>query len=71
MAALEGCEDYIREKVEQDRMTPVQLCAHMRELYPGVRGFSVRSLERFCSSKGIRKTSRPSDHQLDEAGSVL
>ena len=67
MAALEGFEDYIREKVEKDRVTLAQLRDHMQGLYPGIRGFSLRSLERFCSTKGIHKTARPSDGQLDDA----
>ena len=67
MASLEGFEDYIREKVEKDRMTFAQLCSHMQGLYPGIRGFSLQFLERFCSNKGIHKTARPSDGQLDDA----
>ena len=68
MAALEeGLEDYVREKVEKEGMTHTKLCLHLRELYPGVRGFSVRSIERFCASRNIRKTSRPGTQELDEA----
>ena len=67
MAALEGLEDYVREKIEKEGMTHYQLSLRLRELYPGVRGLSVRSLERFCACKSIRKTSRPSTQQLDEA----
>lgn len=67
MAALEGLEDYIREKVERERMTHAQLREHLQRLYSGVRGFSVRFLERFCSAKGIQKTARPSVQQLDDA----
>lgn len=67
MAALEGLTDYVREKVEKDRMTHGQLSIHLQEIYPGVRGFSVRSLERFCSQNSIHRTARPSDQQLDEA----
>ncbi len=72
MSALEGFEDYIREKVEKDRMTHAQLCDHLKGLYPGERGFSIRSLERFYSRKGMAKTTKPSDHQLDEgvAGAI-
>ena len=55
MAALEGLEDYVREKIEKEGMTHSQLSLRLRELYPGVRGLS------------IRKTSRASTQQLDEA----
>ncbi len=67
MAALEGLEGYIREKVEQERMTHAQLRDHLQGLHPGARGFSVHSLERFCSAKSIHKTARPSDQRLDDA----
>ena len=50
MAALEGLEDYIREEIEKEGMTHSQLSLRLYELYPGVRGLSVRSLERFCAS---------------------
>ena len=67
MAALEGLEDYVREKIEKEGMTHSQLSLRLREQYSGVRGLSVRSLERFCACKSIRKTSWPSTQQLDEA----
>ena len=67
MADLEDLEDYVREKIEKEGMTHSQLSLHLHELYLEVRGLSVRSLERFCACKSIRKTSRPSTQQLDEA----
>lgn len=66
MADLEEIEDFIREKVERNKWTHVRLSRHLQELYPGMRGFSIRSLERFCSNKGIHKTSRLSAGQIDE-----
>ena len=33
----------------------------LEENHPGQRGFSVQSVERFCSDKGIHKTSRIDD----------
>ena len=57
MAALESLEDYVREKIEKEGMTHSQLSVRLCELYLGVRGLSIRSLERFCASKSIRKTS--------------
>ena len=64
---MESLEDYVREKIEKDGKTHFQLSLHLRELYLEVRGLSVRSLERFCVSESIRKTSQPSTQQLDEA----
>ena len=66
MAALEGLEDYVREKVEKEGMTHTKLCLRLRELYPGMRGLSVHSTERFCASRNICKTSRPYIQELDE-----
>ena len=67
MANLEGLEAFIRKKVEKERWTHVKLSAFLRESYPGMRGVSIRSMERFCSVKGIHKSSRLSKQQLDEA----
>ena len=67
MATLEGLEDFIREKVEKERWTHTQLSIHLQQAYPGQRGFSVRSLERFCGAAGIHKTARLSEHELDKA----
>ena len=67
MSALEDFEDFIRDKIKKGRWTHKQIGAFLEENHPGQRGFSVRSVERFCSSKGIHKTSRIDDNKLDEA----
>ena len=71
MAALDGLEDYIREQVEKQHMIHARLSSRLQELYPGVRGFSIRSLERFCNAKNIHKTARPSAQQVDNAVSSV
>ena len=53
MAALEGLEGLIREKTEQDRWSHAQLFDFLKLSYPGVQGFSIRSLQRFCQEKNI------------------
>ena len=58
MSALKDFEDFIRDKIEKERWTHKQISA---------QGFSVRSVETFCSYKGIHKTSRMDDNKLDEA----
>ena len=70
MSALEGFEDLIRDKIENERWTPKQISTFLMESYPGQRGFSVRSIERFCGNKGIHKTSRIDDRSLDVAVST-
>ena len=69
MASLEVLEALIREKVESEKLSHRRLTGHLQQqqLYPGERGFSVRSLERFCSTKGIHKTSRLSEPEIDTA----
>ena len=67
MASLEALEDFIWQKVEKEHWTHSKLSAHLQEAYPGERGFSVRSLQRFCREKAIRKTARLSEQELDEA----
>lgn len=66
MAALEQYEDFVREKVEIDKYTHKQLSDELQQSFPGERGFSVRSVERFCSEKGIKKMCDIDDHELDE-----
>ncbi len=56
MSVLEGLEDFVRDKVEKERWTHKQISAFLEGIHPGQRGFSVRSVERFCSYKGIHKT---------------
>lgn len=66
MSALEDFED-IRDKIEKERWTNKQVSGFLIEWCPGRRGFSVRSVERFCGNKGIHKTSRIDDQNLDLA----
>ena len=67
MSALKDFEEFIRDKIEKERWTHKQISAFLEETHPGQRGFSVRSVERFYSYKGIHKPSRIDDDKLDEA----
>lgn len=66
MAKLELLKEYVRNKIEKERYTHSELSQQLQQTYPGERGFSVRSLERFCSREGISKTSQIGDEKLDE-----
>ena len=55
-AALDDFEDFVREKVEKCRLSYKQISTLLQEKYPGRRGFSERSVQRFCSRTGIHKT---------------
>ena len=67
MAALEDFEDFIREKVERERWTHEKLSAYLQRQFPRTKGFSARSLRRFCSLKDIHRTSRLERRSLDRA----
>lgn len=73
MATLEEFEDFVREKVVIERCTHKQVSDELQQSFPGEKGFSLRSVERFCSKKGISKTSDIDDQDLDEvvASAVL
>ena len=66
MAALEELEAFVKEKIEQDGWTHKQLSSYLQQTYPGKNGFSVRSIERYCSLQDIHRTSRITKENLDE-----
>ena len=43
-----------------------QISGFLQGKHPGKRGFSVRSVERFCSNKDIHKTLRNDEKTLDD-----
>lgn len=55
----------VKEKIEVCRWTHKQLSDYLQQLYPGSRGYSVRSLERYCSEADIHRTSRLSEYRVD------
>ena len=65
MSALDGLEDVVREKIENEQWTFQKLSDHLEQLHPGKKGFGVRSLKRFCNLKNIHKTSRLNSQVLD------
>ncbi len=60
-------EPLIKEKIDNELWTHVELSAFLNNRYPGRKGFSVRSLERFCSAKRIHRTGRVGTECLDVA----
>ena len=66
MAELDAFEDFVKEKIEKEHFTYSKLSRELKQRYPGRRGFSVRSLERFCSLKAIKRISVMNDQSLDE-----
>ncbi|XP_028413701.1 uncharacterized protein LOC114536555 [Dendronephthya gigantea] len=67
MAALEEHEQFIRSFLSQKEKTLEDLSDALIAAYPEQRGFSVRSIKRFCKENGIRKRGIISDEHLDDA----
>lgn len=57
-------KNFIIQKLVHENLTYEQLSMVLQQMYPGNRGFSVRSLQRFCASENIRKTSRLNHSEL-------
>ena len=56
-------EQFIRESRENGK-TLKEISDSLQDLYPGQRGFSVRSVERFCQQHDIHKTSQLQSAEL-------
>ena len=67
MAALEDHENFIREFLGKKESTFEELSEYLQATYPGVRGFSCRSIKRFCSERGIKRRGMVCDEGLDNA----
>ena len=67
MLALDRFQDFIREKVERDHATHHQISEELTRTFPGERGFSARSVRRFCQENNIHKTSRMSAPEVKSA----
>ena len=65
MAALDEHEYFVREKIELEGWSHKQVSVELQHLFPGKRGFSLRSVEFFCNERGIKKLTDLDDQQLD------
>ena len=50
LAAMESYESFVRERVREG-WTHKEISNFLKQLNPGERGFSGRSVRRFCSNK--------------------
>ena len=68
MAALDDIGvDFVRDFLVNRNKTVDDLSDHLKELYPdNARGFSKRSIERFCKENNIKRRGALSDECLDE-----
>ena len=58
-------EDFVRDKLVEERWTYKELSDYLQRLFPGAKGLSVRSLKRFTNIKGIKKSSALGSQDLD------
>ena len=63
-AALEEFDSFIREKI-YEKWTHKAISTYLMSHYQGTRGLSTRSVQRYCETNNIHKTSRLNDQQLD------
>ena len=70
MVTLDSLEMPIRDKIENAKWTHPKLSEFLKASYPGRRGFSVTSIERFCRLKEIHKTSHPTSNTSNHNANV-
>ena len=70
MTALEENEEFVENLLFQKENTICDLSDILQQQYPGQRGFSERSIKRFCKEKGIRQRGMISKEQLDNVVKV-
>ena len=60
MAALglPGTESLVRERIEKEHKTHREVLEELKLMYPTQRGLSIKSLQHFCSTHSIHRTSR-------------
>ena len=63
MSALDELEDFVREKVE--KYMHKQLSNELQVSFLDEKGFSLQSVERFCSDRWIKKMSDVSEEKLE------
>ena len=66
MASLDNFEEFVKERVTVHKCTHRQVSDELKLSFPGQRGFSIRSVERFCREKGIKKMTDIDDQELDD-----
>ena len=67
MAALGDLVDaeWVRNLLQDQNYTMEELAKLLQENFPGVRGCSLRNVQRFCQEHNIKKRTNISDEQLD------
>ena len=58
--------EYVKDLVVTQRKTHSEVSLLLKEAYPGRRGFSLRSVRRFCFKNGIHAQNRLSNDELEQ-----
>ena len=64
--SLADLESFVRGKIEEEKWTHRRLSEYLMRRYSNTRGFSIRTIKRFCADKNIHRTSRLNEDELDE-----
>ena len=65
MEKILGLCDTIRHEVVVAKKTYAQISQELQDSFPSERGFSIRSIRRFCERHDIHSRSQLSDRQID------
>ena len=66
LSNLLAADSIIRKMVVEEKRTLSEVCLALKESFPHLsRGFSRRSVRRYCADNGIHKTSRLQNSMLD------
>jgi len=66
ISALEELEGFVRHRIEVQKFTHKKLQRELHERFPGEKGFSISSIEKFCAQKDIKRTTDIDEQHLDE-----
>ena len=65
MAKLVELEEYVKRRIQDEKINHTALSMELKGMFPGQSGLSVRSIQWFCEAKDIRKTSRLSQESVE------
>jgi len=65
--ALEELEGFVRHKVVVEKASHKQLNRELQEAFPGRKGLSISSVDKFCAERKIRKITDIDEQHLDDA----
>lgn len=70
LEALPGIDAFVREAIEERKLTHEQVSLELKAKYSLLRGVSSASVKRYCRIHGIHKTARLDRASLDRLVSL-